>query len=356
MNSFKISALKWASLSIILLISVRCLNAQPAVSGAKCMTCQETNGKHKTDCKYYSCPVCGANNFQHRPNCSMLNKSNQRSITPSADPLKILNSAIDLMSTPTVESKPTVDPEKEKMMQELKRREQEQKQKKQQELTSQLKPLPVENDMETIHFTCKITSIKGTILIQKLNGKKILLREGNPIDNDITLSPGDYIATGENSRIKLHYAFEQGGHDMVMGPKGLLSIVTDENGVNMPLVKLGGYYLTNNISGNIRELYDQTSDNIEKELNKIKGQMGDKMRVRTPTAAIAVRGTDFTLHVDSLGNTLVVVKSGIVDVTNNMGSNAKTILGGNKAFISIDGQITGPVPIGEADWKTWWED
>jgi len=87
------------------------------------------------------------------------------------------------------------------------------------------KPLPGSGDLAykglddkkkwaaDVKFNCKITSFRGDIRIVKSDGSIRKLSADNPVD----LAPGDWIYTNRDSRLKLHYAFEDGGKDLIIG-------------------------------------------------------------------------------------------------------------------------------------------
>lgn len=204
----------------------------------------------------------------------------------------------------------------------------------------------------SVYFNCKITSFKGDVFIIKLDGKRNRLTEDHPID----LAPGDYIVTGPNSQLKMHYALEKGGEDILMGQKSVVSVVTDENGMNVPELMHGRIYSINNlVEEKAKEVYDKVTGEAENQLNAIKNKVNKKFEMRTPSCALAVRGTEFTVEVDSMKNSIVIVHEGVVDIANKSGKNKITLTSATKAFINPEGEMIGPFMIKEPEWEKWWE-
>lgn len=199
-----------------------------------------------------------------------------------------------------------------------------------------------------VYFNCKITSFSGNVVVVKSNGKEIKLSETQSAD----LAPGDWIVTGENSRIKLHYASEIDGENITLGSKSAINIEVDEDGAQIPKLMRGKMYVVNN-SG-YRQYYQEGGEIIDQvtfEANKLRAMIENKIikktKVRTPYAAIAIRGTEFTVNVDDFNNTEVDVKSGIIDLTDNLLNNTITLVAWTKGIVNATGEIIGPLKIDE---------
>ncbi|MFZ2287701.1 MAG: hypothetical protein WAV93_12005 [Bacteroidales bacterium] len=74
-----------------------------------------------------------------------------------------------------------------------------------------------------VNFKCKITDSKGDVRIVRADGS---IRKF-PADQPVDLAPGDWIYTNRDSRIKLHYEFENEGKDIIVGQNSFVNIVTD---------------------------------------------------------------------------------------------------------------------------------
>jgi len=197
---------------------------------------------------------------------------------------------------------------------------------------------------QSVHLNCKITAIKGEVTVLKLNGKKNLLSETQSVD----LVPGDWIATGNNSRLKMHYAFENGGEDIILGQETVINIITNEDGVHVPKLMKGDMYVVNN---KLKEyladkLLDKKNEltNESPIMQKLRKKLGE---VRTPNAICGVRGTEFTVYVDEFDNTEVNVKNGIVDLTGNLMNGTISLTAGTKGIVKGTGEIVGPLKFDE---------
>lgn len=203
-----------------------------------------------------------------------------------------------------------------------------------------------------ILFNCKITSFKGDVKILRSNGKLVNLSENELVD----LAVGDMIATGFNSNIKLHYKFESGGEDIMLGQQSGMTIIENEEGFPEPKF-IGGksrIYSTNNI---VTEKISETSEKVltdtEIALNNLKKKFVKKNCFRTPSAVTSVRGTDFTINVDSIGTTEVVVMDGIVDLKGILKEQIITLTKGYKGKVTSTGEVIGPLNIKDSEIEKW---
>lgn len=67
-------------------------------------------------------------------------------------------------------------------------------------------------------------------------------------------------------------------------------------------------------AGSLRELFEITAGRVRVRINRFSGK-SNPYRINSPTASIAVRGTDFSVAVEASGETQVVVYEGLVEVT-----------------------------------------
>jgi uncharacterized membrane protein YgcG len=74
---------------------------------------------------------------------------------------------------------------------------------------------------------------------------------------------------------------------------------------------------------------------------------GDKLKIETPTAVVAVRGTNLKIRVLPSGETLVAVNRGRVDVTSRQSGETASLGAGQS--VDADAQGLGDVQAGEAD-------
>ncbi len=204
-----------------------------------------------------------------------------------------------------------------------------------------------------VNFNCKITSFKGKVTILKSNGKVIFLDKNSSLE----LAPGDRIATDYNSSVKIHYAFEKGGEDLLIGQRSLVLVDNEKDGIQIPKVEKGNlYYVNNKVTENIAETKEKISAEAEILVNQLKAKLNKNVRLRTPTAVLGVRGTEFTIHVDSLGNTQVYVFSGIVDLMGNYNDNIVSLNSGFLGIVNGKGEIIGIYKFEMNQNEKWWEE
>ena len=198
------------------------------------------------------------------------------------------------------------------------------------------------------HFNCKIVAYKGLVTVFKPNGQSTVLSAEQSVD----LAPGDWITTGKEGRLKLHYAFETGGEDMILGSNSVLNIVTNEAGANVPKLQNGDMYVVSSnvqekLAGKTLDVQDELKNEKNRLLEMIKQRFPNKVEVRTPSASCGVRGTEFTVKVDEFENTEVYVTNGIVDLTGNMMNGIITLTAETKGIVKGSGEILGPLQITE---------
>lgn len=212
-------------------------------------------------------------------------------------------------------------------------------------------------DMAPVRFNCKITSFQGKVIVVKSNGQQIALSETQLAD----IGPGDWIATGENSRVKMHYVFENGGEDITIGSKSVLTIGIYDDGTHSPTLMRGKMYAVN--QSGARQVYQEGDGIIDQaafEADRLKEKIKNKiirMNVRTPTAVCGIRGTEFTVNVDDFSNTEVNVMDGIVDLLGILKDNTITLTAGTRGIVKTSGEIFGPFKIDKtANTDGWWKD
>jgi hypothetical protein len=80
-----------------------------------------------------------------------------------------------------------------------------------------------------------------------------------------------------------------------------------------------------------------------------------KLEIRTPTVAIAIRGTEFTVTEDSVMGAEIIVFEGFVEIKGNVSQESKLIEGGYKGSVTLDGVISGPYIIDTININRWWK-
>lgn len=205
----------------------------------------------------------------------------------------------------------------------------------------------------SIHFNCKITSFKGEVTVMKSVDGKLHAKQLTA-DQTIDLAPGDWIVTGPKSSVKLHYGLEKGGEDILIGQKSAISIITDENGTNIPKFQRGNIYITNNL---VSEKAAEIREDMISETNKQVSILKSKLNFRVPRGGTcSVRGTEFSIEVDSLGNSVFIVYEGIVEILDEEEIYKLTLTAGQKGVVSSAGNLSGPTPIKEKEIIKWWKE
>lgn len=204
----------------------------------------------------------------------------------------------------------------------------------------------------SIHFNCKITSFKGEVTVMKSVDGKLHAKQLTA-DQTIDLAPGDWIKTGPNSNVKLHYGLEKGGEDVMLGQNSAMNIITDENGTNIPKIQRGNVYVTNNL---VSEKAAEITEDMISEANKEISKLRKKLKVRVPGGTCSLRGTEFSIEVDSLGNSVFIVYEGIVEILDEEEIYKLTLTAGQKGVVSSAGNLSGPTPIKEKEIIKWWKE
>jgi hypothetical protein len=204
----------------------------------------------------------------------------------------------------------------------------------------------------SIKFNCKITSFKGDVRVVKSDGSIRKLSENQSVD----LSPGDWINTGKDSRLKLHYEFENDRKDIIIGQNSLVNIVTNEEGTQVPELIHGNTYVTNSI---VEDMSAGTQEELISMENKLKGLQAyykSKFQIRTPCSALAILGITLSVSQDSLSGTTLIVTKGVVDLTGLLMEQKITIEAGYKGIVTPSGEIIGPIKIEESEIEKWWKE
>jgi hypothetical protein len=133
----------------------------------------------------------------------------------------------------------------------------------------------------------RVASLAGSVLLSGNSRTLQALSRGD------ALSPGDEIDT-------------RGG--------GRLTIVLSDG--SLVLVLPGSRVILKDYSSasTVRELFDIVLGRVRVKINHYGGRP-NPYRINSPTASIAVRGTEFTVSVDAPGDTQVIVYEGLVEVT-----------------------------------------
>lgn len=348
-----------------------------AQSGIECDWCHGMNGNHNAGCRYLG-------------TSEKTSTSSSQSVSIEQEIMTQIFAGMikNMFSATTTPETQQSDEEKQKQLQEEKLRQQRldelmKRQKRMNDSIAQVrhdkmmkdyKPLDSTgnvafkglddgNQFQKINFSCKMTEFKGQVVVVKSDGKKTVLTEESIVD----LAPGDWIATGPNSRVKLHYAFEKGGKDVILGQNSGMTVVVDEDGQNTPKLVKGRMYSFSNIaSENFVKLEEELlslQNKIVNEPDRIKRrflvrmyEMKNRNRLLLPTFALAVRGTEFTASVDSLGNSYVYLINGAVDIIDKFDGSVVMLTPGSFGVVNAEGKVIKVEKFDVEKFERWWED
>ena len=139
------------------------------------------------------------------------------------------------------------------------------------------------------------------------------------------LSPGDRIDTRGGGRVVIDLS---DGSMVVVQPESIIEIKDFR------------------AASSLRELFDITLGQVRVRINHFAGKP-NPYRMNSPTASIAVRGTEFSIAVDAQGSTQVTVYEGVVEVTSLNDPNKKVLIEAGRGVVVQTGQdfrlFTAPV-------------
>jgi len=146
------------------------------------------------------------------------------------------------------------------------------------------------------------------------------------------LSPGDRIDTRGGGRVVIDLS------------DGSMVVVAPES-----VVVLKDYRM----AGSLRELFEITLGAVRVKINHFAGKP-NPYRMNSPTASIAVRGTEFTVTVAAAGDTEVDVVEGLVEVSERSDPSRSVLLEAGRSVMVPQGQSlrllgANPVPQGNRD-------
>jgi hypothetical protein len=130
------------------------------------------------------------------------------------------------------------------------------------------------------------------------------------------LNPGDRIDTRGGGRVVIDLS---DGSMVVVSPESVVTL-KDYRG-----------------AGSLRELFDITLGVVRVRINHFGGKP-NPYRMNSPTASIAVRGTEFSIEVDAEGSTQVVVFEGAVEVVSLTDPDRKVLIEAGRGVLVQAGQ------------------
>jgi hypothetical protein len=156
----------------------------------------------------------------------------------------------------------------------------------------------------------RVSSVSGVVLFENGVGQP-----GTVASRGLTLSPGNVIDTTGGGRAVVELT---DGSVIVVQP-GSIVIFKDFHQ-----------------AGSLRELFDITLGQVRVKINHYAGKP-NPYRMNSPTASVAVRGTEFSIQVDGTGQTRVIVYEGSVEVTSLNDPTHGTLIDGGQGVLVTPG-------------------
>jgi len=157
----------------------------------------------------------------------------------------------------------------------------------------------------------RVASVSGRVSLSSGNGASALaLAPGNE------LGPGDKVDTRGGGQIVIELT---DGSMIVVQPESVI-VIKDFRA-----------------AASIRELFEIMLGSVRVKINHIGGRP-NPYRINSPTASIAVRGTDFSIAVGSQGDTQVVVYEGSVEVTSLLDPAQSVVIEAGRGVLLVPGQ------------------
>jgi ferric-dicitrate binding protein FerR (iron transport regulator) len=152
-----------------------------------------------------------------------------------------------------------------------------------------------------------------------VTGRAVLLGSGSApfaLTTGYILNPGDRIDTHGGGRVVIDLS---DGSMVVVAPESIV-ILKDFRAAS-----------------SLRELFEIASGMVRVKINHFAGKP-NPYRMNSPTASIAVRGTEFSIEVNAQGNTQVVVYEGAVEVASLSDPNRKMLIEAGRSVLVQAGQ------------------
>jgi hypothetical protein len=164
-------------------------------------------------------------------------------------------------------------------------------------------------DAQTI--VARASSVTGRVAVSSANGASALA----PLPG-YELAPGDKVDTRGGGRIVIELT---DGSMIVVQPESVIVIKDFHAAVSL------------------RELFEIMLGSVRVKINHFGGRP-NPYRINSPTASIAVRGTDFNVTVDSRGETQVMVYEGVVEVTSLVDPAQSVVIEAGRGVLLVPGQ------------------
>ncbi|HEY6346129.1 MAG TPA: FecR family protein [Bryobacteraceae bacterium] len=157
----------------------------------------------------------------------------------------------------------------------------------------------------------RASSVSGRVLLTNGNGASTL----TPAPGYV-LGPGDRLDTRGGGQIVIELT---DGSMIVVQPESVI-VIKDFHS-----------------AASLRELFEIMLGSVRVKINHFYGRP-NPYRINSPTASIAVRGTDFSVTVDSRGDTQVMVYEGSVEVTSLIDPTQSVVIEAGRGVLLAPGQ------------------
>ena len=216
-----------------------------------------------------------------------------------------------------------------------------------------------------------ITNYSGRVSIQKESGEIIDFGKSQTR----LLEKGDEIATYENSSAELH--FLDGRGTINVGEYSRLKMEEDNAGtqvlnmiqgkVNISVENLDNYQkmMEEKIKAykeDLKTVEDEVKQKIVDEyesmsisIKKSSVRFAKRFEIRTGSAVVADRGTQFLVYEDEKKGTEVIVLEGSVELESKKETRTVVVNEGCRAAVAINGQLSEPGKIDMSNLERWWE-
>lgn len=205
-----------------------------------------------------------------------------------------------------------------------------------------------------------VTSYSGNVLILKKNSETIPLED----KGSGYLEVGDEIWTLDNSSVELQFldgrgVIRLGEYSKIKMDEGegmqILNMLKGK--VHIAVEKMDEYLkMLNEKFKEYKEKISTIPEDIENYLRRMNAKMERKCKVRTPTAVIGPRGTEFLVFEDEKTGTELIVLEGSVELKGTKGEKSIIINAGYRGTATKDGRLSDPGKIDLSKIERWWEE
>ena len=201
-------------------------------------------------------------------------------------------------------------------------------------------------DSSAILHTCAAIMLGVAALVcPRVDGQPLIIARAASVSGHVTLTSADGTpaftltrgySLGPGDRIDTR----GGGRVVIDLSDGSIVVVHPESVIEIKDFRA---------ASSLRELFEITLGQVKVRINHFAGRP-NPYRMNSPTASIAVRGTEFTIAVDASGDTEVNVQEGVVEVTSLSDPSHKVLIEAGRGVLVQAGQdfhlLSAPVARG----------